>query len=179
MGKQRQLTNDTPETRQLQARLDLAKQLVKEVRQLGDENFERVSAGLMHLSGAKEAFAQCASDDGGIDVYGRLPIRLNDPKIRNGLLRSAIFEKPVLVLGQCKCQINEVGPGEINTFHGASEDCLRKYEGNDRPPSHRVPASYYRRQEMCIRVFFTTADYTEKAKSKSEALDITLVVKCQ
>ena len=175
VGKQRLLTNDTQETKELKARLNLIAEMRVEIPKLGHQAFEKVCAGLMRLSGAKDAFAQCANDDGGIDVYGRLPIRLSDPKVSGGLLRSIILEKSVLFLGQCKCQSGDIGPGEINDFHGAAADCLRQYEGNLNPPSHRVPASYYRRQEMCICVFFTTADYTEKAVTKATSLDITLV----
>ena len=175
VGKQRILADDTPETKEMQARIVLVEQMSTEVYQLGDKNFERLCAKLMQLSGAKEAFAQCTSDDGGIDVYGRLPIRLSDPRIRTGLLRSAILEKSVLFLGQCKCQTSQIEPGEISNFHGAADDCLRKYEGSDHPPSHRVPEAYYKNREMCIRVFFTTSSYTQKATSKAESLDITPV----
>jgi hypothetical protein len=175
VGKQRVLTDDTPETKEMQARIELIGQMSKEVFNLGDKNFEKLCAKLMHLSGAKEAFAQCTNDDGGIDIYGRLPIRLSDPKVRTGLLRSAILEKSVLFLGQCKCQTSHVEPGDINNFQGAAEDCLRKYEGSNHPPSHRVPDAYYKSREMCIRVFFTTASYTQKATSKAESLDIAIV----
>ena len=175
VGKQRVLTDDTPETKEMQARIALVEQMSLEVFGMGHENFEKLCAKLMQLSGAKEAFAQCTNDDGGIDVYGRLPIRLSDPKIRTGLLRSAILEKSVLFLGQCKCQTSQIEPGEISNFHGAADDCLRKYEGSDHPPSHRVPETYYKNREMCIRVFFTTSNYTQKATSKAESLDITPV----
>ena len=175
IGKGRPLANDTPETKELQAKIALVEQMSKEVFKLGDKNFEKLCAQLMQLSGAKEAVAQCTNDDGGIDIYGRLPIRLSDPKIRTGILRSTILEKPVLFLGQCKCQTGHIEPGEINNFHGAVEDCLRKYEGSDNPPSHRVPDAYYKSREMCIRVFFTTSNYTQKAASKAESLDITPV----
>lgn len=175
VGKQRVLTDDTPETKEMQARIALVGQMSVEVFRLGDKNFEKLCAKLMQLSGAKEAFAQCTNDDGGIDVYGRLPIRLSDPKIRSGFLRSTILEKSILFLGQCKCQTSDVEPGDINDFHGAADDCLRKYEGNPRPPSHRVPDSYYKNREMCIRIFFTTGNYTQKATSKAESLDITPV----
>lgn len=175
VGKERPLANDTPETKELQAKIALVAQMTKEVFKFGDKNFEKLCAKLMFLSGAKEAFAQCTHDDGGIDVYGRLPIRLSDPKIRSGLLHSAILKKAVLFLGQCKCQTSDVGPGDIDNFQGAAEACLRKYEGNSHPPSHRVPDAYYKNREMCIRVFFTTGNYTQKASSKAEALDITHV----
>ena len=175
VGKQRVLADDTPETKEMRTRIALVEQMSQVIFHLGHKNFERLCAKLMHLSGAKEAFAQCTSDDGGIDVYGRLPIRLSDPSIRAGFLRSAILEKSVLFLGQCKCQTSYIGPGEINSFHGAVVDCLRKYEGGSHPPSHRVPDDYYKSQEMCIRVFFTTSNYTQKAVSKADSLDITCV----
>ncbi len=129
----------------------------------------------MRLSGAKEAFAICSGDDGGIDTYGRLPIRLSDPNVRNGLLRTAILEKEILFLGQCKCQTPSINPGDIDGFQGATDACLKKYEGNLHPPSHRVPETYYRRQEMCIKVFFTTSDYSTRALSKADSLDITYI----
>lgn len=175
VGKQRVLADDTPETKDMQARVACVDEMSTEVFKLGDKNFEKLCAKLMILSGAKEAFAQCTNDDGGIDIYGRLPIRLSDPKIRTGFLRSTILEKALLFLGQCKCQTSDIGPGEIDGFQGATEACLRKYEGNSYPPSHRVPDAYYKTREICIRVFFTTTSYTQKAASKAESLDITPV----
>jgi|SRR5208337_4987561 len=53
-------------------------------------------------------------------------------------------------------------------------DCLKKYEGNERPPSHRVPDSYYRREEPCLGVFVTTAFFAETASECVEASSITL-----
>lgn len=175
VGKERPLASDTPETKELQAKIALVKQMSAEVFNIGDKNFERLCAKLMMLSGAKEAFAQCTNDDGGIDIYGRLPIRLSDPKIRSGFLRSAILEKAILFMGQCKCQINDIETGEISKFHGSVDACLRKYDSNEYPPSHRVPDAYYKSREMCIRVFFTTADYTQKARSNADSLDIASV----
>ena len=66
IGKQRHLKNDTAETRELQARLGLVTQMMNEVPKLGDKIFEKICAGLMRLSGAQNAIAQCASDDGGL-----------------------------------------------------------------------------------------------------------------
>ena len=43
------------------------------------------------------------------------------------------------------------------------------------PPSHRVPDDFYRRGEICIRVFITTADYTGPAAGEAGSNDIFLV----
>src|SRR5258708_19530891 len=63
----------------------------------------------------------------------------------------------------------------MDSFNGAVEHCLSQYEGNHHPPSKRVPSSFYRKNETCIRLFFTTADYTDTAVGAAKAMDIILI----
>lgn len=63
----------------------------------------------------------------------------------------------------------------MSEFDGSVRDCLRKYEGNNHPPIHRLEGGYYKTDEACIRVFFTTAIYSDKASSKAKSLDIITV----
>lgn len=179
-GKGREAPSDTPETiRAKQARryvTDIVRAICAE-RPDRDAQFEILCAGCLVLSGAKEAFATCSSDDGGIDVYGRLLIRPPDTRVSPGLLQTTLLEREVLIVGQCKCAnpATKIGPQSIREFHGAIKDCLNKYEGNDHPPTHRVPDNYYRRNDLCIPVFMTTASYSDKATAAAEANEIVLV----
>lgn len=177
IGKQRIRKDDTPETVAARQALHLVPQMIEVIYSLGDCLFEKICAAMMRLSGADQAFAGCASDDGGIDIYGRIPLRLGNANIQKGILQTAFLRKPLLFLGQCKCYKPDsyIRPEDIEQFHGSINSCMRHYEGNPHPPSHRVPAEYYRREETCIFVFFTTASFTEKAQTAAASHDIMLV----
>jgi hypothetical protein len=130
----------------------------------------------MLLSGATEAYATCSKDEGGIDIYGRIPLRVSDERLDTSLLQTTILNRLYLYLGQCKCYgLDElVEPAELREFVGAAATCLDKYEHNASPPSHRVPEEYYCHREMCISIFFATGGFTEKAKALAEAEGIIL-----
>lgn len=177
VGKGLARTDENPETlfaRQARACLD---GLHTALWRCSDFDFEVVCAAALAKSGASCVFATCSGDDGGIDLYGRLPLRPPDPAVRPGLLQTSLLPQEILVLGQCKryAQGARIGRSELQKFHAAVEDCLKKYEGNARPPSHRVPDKFYRRGEICIRVFITTAEYTDTAEGEAESNDIFLV----
>ena len=122
-------------------------------------------------------YATCSGDDGGIDLYGRLPLRAADTAVHPGLLRTSLLVKEILVLGQCKRYDRgaRIGRPEIQKFLGAVRSCLNQYEGNERPPSRRVPREFYRRDELCIPVFMTTADYADTSTGEAESNDVILV----
>ena len=67
-----------------------------------DVDFEAVCAAALVSSGASEMSATCSGDDGGIDLYGRLPLHPPDSTVQPGLLRTTLLAKEILVLGQCK-----------------------------------------------------------------------------
>jgi hypothetical protein len=142
-----------------------------------DDEFEIACATALWESGASEMIATCSGDDGGIDVYGRLPLRAADTKISQGVLETTLLPQRLLVLGQCKRFHPDarIGRPELQKFLGAVVDCLNQYDGNDRPPSHRVPHDYYRRGEACIKVFLTTAEYTDTSVGEANANDLVLV----
>lgn len=179
IGNQRVLKTDSPQTQVLRSRLQIVPLMIKALYDGGPDLFEKICAGVMLLSGAHEVFAGCTNDDGGIDIHGRIQLRVGDIDVREGLLQTALLQKEggFLFLGQCKCYKldGSIGPDAISEFDGSVRDCLRKYEGNDRPPSHRLADNYYKKDEACIRVFFTTATYSDKASSKAKSLDIIAV----
>lgn len=177
IGKQRIRPGDSPETIAARKGLALLPDMAAAIYERGDCTFEKLCAAVMVLSGALEAFAGCASDDGGIDVYGRLPLRLTDERINAGILHTAILRRSLFFLGQCKCinTTSALGPEDIRQFYGAVEDCRAKYEHNAKPPSHRVPESYYQRGEVSISVFFTTGTFTSKAQAAAEADGVILI----
>lgn len=177
IGKQRTRKDDSPETRTARERLALVPPMQAAVYNCGFDYFEKLCAKLMILSGAIEAYTTGATDEGGIDVYGRIPLRLGDLSVREGLLYTTFLNRPLLFLGQCKCDkvTSSIGRPQIDTFSASVASCLRKYEGNELPPVHGVPLSYYRTQETCIRVFFTTANYSDEARSAANSDDIILV----
>jgi hypothetical protein len=177
VGKQRTRPTDSPATAEVRERLSLLTPMLDAVYASGNIMFEKVCAGLMHLSGASEAHATCSTDDGGIDVYGRLPLRLPDPGIHQSLLGTCLLDKKYLFLGQCKCYAptTRIGRPELENFQGATAHCLSQYEGNHHPPSQRVPSSFYRKNETCIRLFFTTADYADTTVGAANAMDIILI----
>ena len=142
-----------------------------------DYDFEVVCAAALCKSGASPMVATCSGDDGGIDLYGRLPLRPADVNIRQGILNTTVLPKELLLLGQCKRfdQAARIGRPEIQQFVGAVRDCLNSYEGNPRPPSRRVPADFYHRSEICIPVFVTTAEYAETAMGEARSNNVVLI----
>jgi len=151
IGNQRVLRTDSPQTQIARARLNLVEPMLHALYEMGADSFEKTCAGVMLLSGAYAAFAGCTNDDGGIDVYGRIQLRVGDANVCEGLLQTALLQKEggFLFLGQSKCYKidDKIQPGAISEFDGSVRDCLRKYEGNDHPPSHRVPDGYYKKEE--------------------------------
>lgn len=177
IGKQRTRPTDSAAATTIRERLPLITEMLDAVYACGNVMFEKICAGLMHLSGASDAHATCSADDGGIDVYGRLPLRNPDATLSQNLIGTCLLNKRYLFLGQCKCYslATRIGRPELDSFHGATEHCLSQYEGNHRPPSHRIPSTFYLKNESCIRLFFTTADYSDTAIGAANAMDIILI----
>lgn len=177
VGKQRARAGDSPQTIAARQGFALAPHMLAAIYGSGDVAFEKVCAAIMRLSGATEAFASCASDDGGIDVYGRIPLGLNDDRVKSGILSTAIVQMSMFFLGQCKCYSPSevIGPAQIREFYGSVEACRNKYEHNPKPPRHRVPDSYYKRGETSISILFSTGTFSEKAVAAAEADGIVLV----
>jgi hypothetical protein len=177
VGKARISACDNPETIFARHAERLSDHILKALLKLTTDDFEVVSAASMMLSGAREMKALCTGDEGGIDFYGRLEIRPPASNIPTGLMHTTVLPKELLVLGQAKrYQLNaRIGRPEIQLFKGQLRDCLKKYEGNQCPPSHRIPDSYYKRDEPFLGVYVTTASFAETADECVYASGIVLV----
>lgn len=176
-GKARISARDNPETAFARSAEKLSSQLLNILLGLTPNDFEIVCAASMVLSGAGEMKALCTGDEGGIDFYGRLQVRQSSLLIPEGIIHTTLLPKDLLVLGQAKRYQRQarVGRPDIQQFKGQVNDCLKKYEGNQRPPSHRVPDSYYSRDEPYLGVFVTTASFAETASECVEASGIVLI----
>jgi hypothetical protein len=177
IGKQRTRKGDSPETNALRQRITLIPSMLEAVYNCDHLIFEQICAGLMHLSGANDSIAICSRDEGGIDIYGRIPLGSADQRVHEGILHTSLLDKQILFLGQCKRYklSARIGRPDIDAFYASTAACLNKYEGNARPPSNRVPPAYYQTRETCVRVFFTTTDYTNEAREAAKSHDIVLV----
>jgi hypothetical protein len=177
VGKARIGVRDNAETAFAKNVEVLSSQLLTTLLDLTADDFEVVSAASMVLSGAQEMKALCTGDEGGIDFYGRLAIRQPSVLIPKGIIHTTLLPKELLVLGQAKLYQRHVRVGrpDIQQFKGQVQDCMKQYEGNQRPPTHRVPESYYRRDEPFLGVFVTTASFAETATACVEASGIVLI----
>lgn len=177
IGKQRIRPSDSAVTAEIRGRLALSVPMLDAVYNCGDLTFERICAGVMHLSGATVARATCSPDDGGIDIYGRIPLRNPDPLIARNLIGTTILNKGLLFLGQCKCHDPKlrIGRPDLDNFHGAVKHCLSQYEGNHHPPNQRVPPDFYRAHETCVQLFFTTGEFADTAIGAANAMDTILI----
>lgn len=181
VGKGRASIRDNEATTLARSAEGLAEDLLDHLTKITPDEFEIVSAAAILLAGAKEMYALCTGDEGGVDCYGRLEIRPRSQLVAEGILHTTILPKELLVLGQAKRYRKDyvIGRPEIQKFKAQIADCLDKYEGNDLPPSHRVPDSYYYRREPHLGVFVTTATFAETARECTEASGVVLVTGIQ
>jgi len=177
IGKERAGANDDPDTLVAKMVYGLAPLVLDALVKLTPDDFEVACAASMMLSGASEMTALCTGDEGGIDFYGRIEVRQPSERVPKGVIHTTILPRKLLVLGQAKCYSLEtrIGRDDIQKFHGQVLDCLKQYEGNTRPPSHRVPASYYQRGELALGVFVTTASFTDTALASAEGFGYVLI----
>jgi len=177
IGKERIAKRDTRKTVTAKRVWATAKPLLNHLTSISPKDFEIVCAACLTLAGGKKTHALCTGDEGGIDFYGRLPVRGPDTAVSSGLVYTTILPKALLVLGQAKCLACDarIGRPEIQKFKGQIDDCIKKYEGNKRPPSHRVPESFYDRGEPCLGLFVTTASFAETAEGATASSGVHLV----
>ncbi len=178
LGKQRARDHDSLETLFIRQHLNLRSDLLDLILSLGDKLFEKICAGLMLLSGASDAIAICAADEGGIDIYGRIALRNREANILPGLIETSLLHTPTLLfMGQCKCERldSRIGRPKLVEFQESVRACLDKYSGNPRPPSNRVPGNYFGSSETCVRVVFTTASYADPAVAYAQSVGIFIV----
>lgn len=178
IGKSRSRPQDSPRVAHLRDRLVLVDEVLLALLKCAPTTFERVCARLMTLQGASESIAIAAGDEGGIDIYGRLPLRLNDPEVPEHLIRSTFLRNNLLFLGQCKRYEPSatISRPDIQLFVGQAADCLTQYEHfTGRIPSRHVPFEFYRKKELAFLIFFTTSRFSSGAISAAEGSDVLLV----
>jgi hypothetical protein len=181
VGKARSSALDNPDTIFARRVEGLARLLLDRLLTLTPHEFEIVCAAGLRLAGAREMRALCTGDEGGIDFYGRLEVRQPSERIPAGILYTTILPKDLLILGQAKRYSldTRIGRPEIQLFKEQIRDCLEKYEGNERPPTHRVPESYYGSGEPSLGVFVTTASFAETATHSARSSGVVLVTGIQ
>lgn len=177
VGKARVGQQDSPDVIFARCAESIAVPLLSSMLALDPSDFEVVCAAAVRLSGGYDMRALCTGDEGGIDFYGRLEVRQRSDRIPAGILYTTILPRNLLVLGQAKRYPSDskIGRPDIQKFKGQLDDCLRKYEGNARPPTHRVPESYYKRNESFLGVFATTGSFAGPAITSAESNGIVLV----
>lgn len=177
VGKGRRRVGDTPELTVARKRFEIVPLVRDAVYRAGDVVFEQLCTRIMLEEGASESVWNGSPDDGGIDLYGRIPVRRQSDAVPESLMRTAVITKELLFLGQCKCFAPDTGIGRpaLDEFVGGFTACLNKYEGNDRPPAHCVPSNFYNRNEGALKIFFTTASFSDPAVAAAASLDIELV----
>jgi hypothetical protein len=164
IGKLRKRRNDAPETLFARAISPFVPEMRQAMMSIDEGDFETLCAASLHLAGAIDAFALRTIDEGGIDFYGRIPLRNQSGNIPETLLRTPLLKHNLFLLGQAK-QYNldsSVGRPEIQKFGGQVKECLSQYAGNTDPPRKRVPAEYYIPNEPCLPIFITSASFSDR-----------------
>jgi len=177
VGKARSRPGDSAEVTAIRSRLQLVEVMRNVVYELGHQFFEELVAALLLDAGGSLDIDTAPTNEGGIDVYGRWPVRVADPSIPGGLVNSVLVEKELFVLCQAKCYspVTTIDRDEIDKFSAQVRACLDKYGGNPTPPARRVPSDAYVRDESALRLFVTTATYSQGARGAAIDFDISLV----
>jgi hypothetical protein len=178
VGKGRIRPGDTDESIRARKTFKLVDDVWNAILDENDFVFESFCAACLKFSGVEEAYASCSVDDGGIDLFGRISIGKPEPRIDARLLETNILSgKRILFLGQAKkyAKNHKIGRPDLQQFSKAVSDCLGRYEGNPKPPSHRVPQNYYRKNELCIPIFMTTSEFSDKAEAAAFSYDMLIV----
>lgn len=178
VGKGRTRPSDTDETTRARRTFVYVDDLWDAILAESDFAFECLCAICLKMSGAEDAQASCSSDDGGIDIFGRILIGRHTPNIDTKLLETNILSsKRILFLGQAKkySKHSKIGRPDLQKFSQAVTDCLNQYEGNSLPPSHGVPRNYYMKRELCIPIFMTTSDFSNKAEAAALSYDMMII----
>lgn len=177
VGKSRSRPGDSTEVASIRRRLQLLAQVRRTAYDLGPVIFERLVAALLLDAGASFASVTARSHEGGIDIYGRIPLRVSDPAIPSGLISSVLVEKSMFVLAQAKCYAPDsvIERGEIDKFAAQASACMDQYAGNPNPPLRKVPGDVYRRNEAALRIVATTASFSVFARGAAESFDVQLI----
>lgn len=174
IGKKRPRPDDSPQTTKIREGFSHIPSLVTALCSFDEVKFEYLCAALMLRVGAVDAYVSQAADDGGVDFYGRIPVLLGDASVPPGLVRTTLEVRPVLYLGQAK-RFSEkamIGRPELQKFAGQVSDCIRQYPLMTKPPSHRVPENYYRKGEVCMPFFITTAQFSGDAQDYAQSVNM-------
>jgi hypothetical protein len=164
IGKLRKRRNDTSETLFARSISPFIPAMRQAMVGIDDSDFETLCAASLKLAGATEAFALRTIDEGGIDFFGRIPIRNQSDNIPSTLLRTSLLKHDLLLLGQAKRNNlnSSIGRPEIQKFGGQVKECISQYAGYTDPPRMRVPENYYKPGEPCLPIFITTASFSDR-----------------
>jgi hypothetical protein len=177
IGKSRIRRDDKPETIYARTVSPFISEMRKTMAKMHYDDFETLCAASLRLAGATEAFALRTHDEGGIDFFGRIPLRNQSENIPETLLRTALVKQPLLILGQAK-RIDPnscIGRPEIQKFSQQVRECLAKYPDNPDPPKKRVPSNYYTQNEPCLPIFITTASFSGRVTNADYPNGILLI----
>jgi len=177
VGKSRVRKTDRPETEYARNVSQFIPELRNALIELDDKDFETLCAASLRLAGASEAFALRGHDEGGIDFFGRFPIRNQSEHIPESLLRTTLINFPLLILGQAKCNAigNIIGRPEIQKFTEQVKECIEKYRNIKDPPTMRVPDIYYLEREPFLPIFITTSSFSDRVPGTAFANGIYLI----
>jgi restriction endonuclease Mrr len=177
VGKQRVRPSDSRTAQLVRERLHLVDGLVETLGRIDAYDFEIFCAAVLLRNGASDANVTLHGDDGGIDIYGRIPILVGDPELPEGLVRSTLSVRDILFLGQCKRYGTDarIDRGELQKFAGQARDCLTKYRGLlKRKPTHSLPDAYYNEEELCLTLFLASCGFTEGAVAYADSVNMVL-----
>jgi hypothetical protein len=176
LGKARPRPADFPGDIEARVRRELIEPMWTALVNLTTREFEFLSASLMRLMGATDTHTTEPGDEGGIDIYGRLPIRVGRDALPGTPLRSNLLNRDIFFVGQAKRigRENSIERPEIDKFAGQIKACLDKYEGNPHPPVHRVPGDYYTTGEVVLPVYLTAGSFSGGAVASAESRSIVL-----
>ena len=177
IGKSRIRRDDKPETIYARTVSPFLSEMRKTLAMIEYDDFETLCAASLRLAGATEAFALRTHDEGGIDFFGRIPLRNQSENIPETLLRTPLLKHQLLILGQAKRNDPNscIGRPEIQKFSEQIRECLAKYQDNPDPPKMRVPSNYYIQNEPCLPIFITTASFSGRVPGTAFANGILLI----
>lgn len=176
VGKARVRQGDSEATKALRARVDLVPMVSDVLATVHDREFEYFSAAVLSAAGASEVHVTDQGDEGGIDIYGRIPVLLGDPAVPSSLIRTTMSMRDIFFLGQSKRYASQsrIDRPEIQKFARQVQDCLAKYPDSAKPPGNRVPGDYFTEREPCISFFLTTATFTSGARDYANSVNMVL-----
>lgn len=161
---------DPPEVRDVKARRAQSAALMEWLASLPHEDFERLSAKILGLLGARHYRQTRRSKDQGIDFYGKLVLADLDPTQLPFLRFQHDFE--VWIMGQAKhYPAGLVSAPEVRELVGAVLLARSKVFATREPLFQDLTS---RIADPLVALFLTTGSYTRDAKLLGEAAGVIL-----